>query len=257
MMRRRLLQIRTPEGVVFSQTLAGPASRFLAWLVDCVVVLAISMVAGSLIGLVGWVSPELAQAIAIITYFVLDVGYRMVMEWVWRGQTVGKRAFRLRVVDAQGLRLNPGQIILRNLLRVVDVLPAGYLLGGVAMLFSPLSQRLGDLAAGTVVVEIPKLLEPDLDQLLSGKYNSFRRYPHLIGRLRQKASPTEAALALQSLLRREELTPKDRVELYHQIANHFRELLPFPAEASEALPDEQYVRNVVDVLYRSQASGDS
>ncbi|MBL9166937.1 MAG: RDD family protein [Verrucomicrobiales bacterium] len=252
-MKQQVLQIRTPEGLVFSQALAGPGARFLAWLVDCVVVFAAMMVLSSLAGLLGWISPELAQAFTVIGLFVINIGYRIGSEWVWRGQTVGKRLLRLRVVDAEGLRLSLGQVVLRNLLRFVDVLPAGYLVGGITALSNPLNQRLGDLAAGTVVIRIPVLLEPDIDQLLSGKFNSFRKYPHLVGRLRQKVSAPEAALALQAILRREDLAPEARVEVFHQIANYFRSILPFPPEVSESLPDEQYLRNVIDVLYRSQS----
>ncbi|MCX7823963.1 MAG: RDD family protein, partial [Verrucomicrobiae bacterium] len=78
---------------------------------------------------------------------------------------------------------------------------------------SPRAQRLGDLAANTIVTRHPALAEPDVDQLMAGKFNSFRDHPHLAARLRQRVSPGEAAIALQALLRRDEFEPAARVEL--------------------------------------------
>jgi hypothetical protein len=82
------------------------------------------------------------------------------------------------------------------LLRVVDLLPACYLVGGVACLLSRRAQRLGDLAANTIVVRSRQPPAPDLDQLLAGKFNSLRDYPHLAARLVQRVTPPEAYLAL-------------------------------------------------------------
>jgi hypothetical protein len=115
------------------------------------------------------------------------------------------------------------------------------------------TQRLGDIAANTVVIHHPKVTEPDLDQLLAGKYNSLRRYPHLEGRLRQRVTPEEAGIALRALLRRDEFEPQARVELFSAIAAHFQSKAEFPGEATEGITDEQYVRNIVDVLYRTRA----
>src|SRR6478609_9499798 len=113
-MRTATLQIRTPEGICFSQLLAGPVTRFLAWLVDAVCVIGI---VGQLTIVFALVSPDLAKALHIVGYFVISIGYSMFMEWRCRGQTFGKRLFRLRVVDAEGLRLQLYQVVTRNLLR--------------------------------------------------------------------------------------------------------------------------------------------
>jgi uncharacterized RDD family membrane protein YckC len=246
------LLIRTPEGITFSQTLAGPMSRFLAWGVDGIIVLGLSWLVGMLFGIFGVFSPDFAQALIMLAYFVLSIGYGIFLEWIFRGQTLGKRVLRLRVVDAEGLRLQFNQVVIRNLLRFVDMLPMFYLVGGIACYVNRRSQRLGDLAANTVVVRTPKLTEPDLDQLLAGKFNSLRQYPHLEARLRQRVSPSEASIAMRALLRRDGLEPDARVALFSDLAEHFRALTPFPAEAVEGMPDEQYVKNVVDVLYRTR-----
>jgi hypothetical protein len=190
--------------------------------------------------------------VAFLAYFVVSVGYGIALEWLWRGQTIGKRLFRLRVMDAQGLRLQFSQIVIRNLLRTVDNLPLAYLVGGVACLLNRRAQRLGDMAANTIVVRQPAMAEPDLDQLMAGKFNSLREHPHLCARLRQRVTAAEAAVALQALLRRDEFDPAARVELFRQLCDHFRQRAVFPQEAVEGLTDEQYVRNVVDVLFRAR-----
>lgn len=248
------LRIRTPEGILFAYPLAGPIARCLAWGIDLVAISAISQGISMLLMLTAVVSLDIALALATLTYFVVSIGYGVFTEWAWRGQTIGKRFLRLRVMDAQGLHLQFHQVLLRNLLRFVDILPAFYLVGGCACLMSRRAQRLGDLAASTVVVYHARHVEPDLDQLLAGKFNSLRQHPHLEARLRQRASPDEARLALQSLIRRDELTPEARVTIFQDLAEHFKGLVAFPPETVEAMPDEQYIRNVVDILFRTRVA---
>jgi len=250
MSKTNTLLIRTPEGIVFSQPLAGPLSRFMAWLIDAAIVFVVISVVGLALAMLTLLAGEFVQALHLLLYFALSSIYSIYFEWSWRGQTFGKRVLRLRVVDVQGLRLKFSQVVIRNLLRVVDMLPLFYLVGGIACVTSRRAQRLGDFAANTVVVRIPKLAEPNLDQLMAGKYNSLRGYPHLEARLRQRTSAAEAGIALHALVRRDSLEPQARVELFAEIARHFRDKVQFPAEACQDITDEQYVRNVVDSLYR-------
>ena len=174
------------------------------------------------------------------------------MEWLWQGQTIGKRLLRLRVVDAEGMRLQFHQVVIRNLLRFVDSLPVFYFVGGVACLLNKKTQRLGDFAANTVVIRNPNIQKPDLDQLLSSKFNSLMQYPHLEARLRQQVTPREAGLIIQALLRRDEFDPQARVELLGEIAAHFRAKSEFPPEATDGITDEQFIRNVADVIFRTR-----
>jgi hypothetical protein len=111
-------------------------------------------------------------------------------------------------------------------------------------------QRLGDLAAGTVVVRAPRLFEPNLDQLRSGKYNSLAESRHLAARLRQKTEPEVAAIAVEALLRRDDLRPEARLALFRALADYFRALAAYPPEVVEQISDEQYVRNAVEVVFR-------
>ena len=154
------------------------------------------------------------------------------------------------MVDAEGLRLQFNQIVTRNLLRFVDALPVFYLLGGVVCWLNRKCQRLGDLAANTIVIRQPRLTEPDLEQLLAGKFNSLRLHPHLAARLRQQVSPAEAAIALQAVLRRDEFAAGARLELFADLARHFAAKTAFPPEAADGITDEQYIRNIVDIVYR-------
>jgi hypothetical protein len=174
--------------------------------------------------------------------------------WAWRGQTVGKKLLGLRVVDAEGMRLKFDQIVVRNLLRIIDLLPIAYVVGGLSCWLSRQCQRLGDIAANTIVIRIPVVTEPDLDQLLAGKFNSLRQYAHLAARLRQRVTPAEAAIALQALVRRDEFEAVARIELFEQLASHFQTKVPFPQDAVDGVSSEQYIRNVVDVVYRTAAS---
>jgi uncharacterized RDD family membrane protein YckC len=251
-MKTASLQTRTPEGILFSQLLAGPVTRFLAWLLDLACILGLLTGFGFLVFALSLISPNLGAAAGTLGYFVISIGYGIACEWWWRGQTLGKRLFRLRVVDAEGLRLQFNQVVTRNLLRFVDCLPLFYFVGGLVCWLSPRCQRLGDLAANTIVIRHPRLTEPDLEQLLAGKFNSLRQYPHLAARLRQRVSPTEAALALQALLRRDQFEPVARVELFADLATHFRAKVDLPAEATDGITDEQFLRNVVDVVYRTR-----
>lgn len=245
------LLVKTSEGISFSLPLAGPLVRFLAWGVDLACIGALSSVAGKLLAVLALLSVDLSRALTVVAYFVISVGYSIIMEWRWRGQTLGKKILRLRVVDVQGLRLHPSQIVVRNLLRFVDALPIFYAVGGMACLLNRKAQRLGDYAANTVVVRVPKLVEPDFDQVLGRRFNSLAELPHLAARLRQRVSPQEAGIALQAILRRDQLDPQARVELFGGLATHFRSLVAFPTEVTESLADEQYVRNVVDILFRT------
>ena len=246
--RSRTLEIETPEGVRFSLLLAGPLARFGAWLIDGCAVIVISQVLGQALSLTRLVSADIAQASTLILYFAVSIGYGIALEWRWRGQTIGKRLLRLRVMDEQGLHLRFSQVAIRNLMRAVDAAPAFYMAGGLACLLSAKARRLGDLAAGTIVVRNPKLPHPDLAQLLEGKFNSMLAYDHLARRLRQQVSPEAAGIAIQALVRRDQLAPEARVEVFHEIADYFRSLAEFPEEAVAQITDEQYVRNVVEIL---------
>ena len=250
MMRTNTLVILTPEGIRFTQRLAGPVTRFLAFAIDLAAITLVSGIFSQLLSLAAVVSPDFVLAARTICYFVVTVGYSMLLEWAWRGQTVGKRVLKIRVVDGEGFRLRPTQIVIRNLLRVIDLLPAFYGIGGVSCVLSPKYQRLGDIAANTIVIYTAPEKIPDLELLFSGTHNSLRNHAHLAAQLRKSISPDEARLTLEAITRRAELEPNSRLELFRQLAQHLRSIVSFPEDTLEGMTDEQYVRNIVDLLYR-------
>jgi hypothetical protein len=156
-------------------------------------------------------------------------------------------------MDEEGLHLRFSQVVVRNLLRLIDIVPGFYLVGGVVCLLTRKSQRLGDIAAGTVVIRQPRVAEPDISQLLGGKYNSLLDYRHLGARLKQRIPARIATVALDAVLRRDQMDSSARLEVFAELSAHFKSLVVFPDEAIEQLSDEQYVRNVVEILFSGSA----
>src|SRR4029077_6863579 len=101
-------------------------------------------------------------------------------------------------------------------------LPILYLVGGIAAFVNRKGQRLGDLAANTVVAIERSRQEPDLDQIAPAKYNSLRAYPHLAARLRNLAAPDAVGLAVRAVSQRDGYDPAARVELFRDLAAYFR-----------------------------------
>jgi uncharacterized RDD family membrane protein YckC len=246
------LSIETPEGVIFSFELATPVTRALAWSVDTAAIALGGLLLAQVSQFVSKVSPDFASAVGVAGYFVVSTVYAIVLEWRWRGQTIGKRLFGLRVMDVHGLRLRLPQIALRNLLRLVDCLPLFYLVGGLTAVFSRNAQRLGDMAASTIVTRERRDEMPDLERIAPMKYNSLLGQPHLAARLRSLVTPEAAALAVRAVTLRDGYDPLARVVLFRDLAAHFRSLVEFPEEAVENLTDEQYVRCVLRVIYDSR-----
>lgn len=248
---RAALHIQTPEGVTFALPLAGPVARFLAFIIDTTVIAAISILIFALVTLTSIILGGISFALAIITIFAINTLYGIILEYLFNGQTLGKRVLGIRVADIHGLRLTISQVIVRNLLRSADMLPALYLLGGTVAILSPYMQRLGDIAANTVVISTREPKRPAIDTLEPVRYNSLREHPWIEARLRQRTTPEEATLLVRSLLRRDTLDPGARVTYFADLAKHFQQKTKLPEETTHAIPDEQFIRNLVDSLYRN------
>ena len=166
------LTIETPEQIALEFPLAGVGSRFLAMAFDSLlqaaaftVLGAIALLARGVFGVgAGLSSPGLwILAILLFIAFAIYSGYFAAFEALWNGQTPGKRLVGLRVIDVSGRPVTVYAAIVRNLLRIVDQLPGMYALGMVSVLVTRRQQRLGDLAAGTVVVHErigPRVVSP-------------------------------------------------------------------------------------------------
>jgi uncharacterized RDD family membrane protein YckC len=208
------LRIRLPEGVTISLRLAGPATRMMAFLVDSAIIAATSSLVLRATNLVRFFDEDLAAALYILGYFLIYIGYGMACEYFWKGQTLGKWMLGLRVMDSSGLELQFSQVAIRNLLRVFDQLPSWGLVGGIAMLASRHRQRLGDLAAGTVVIRDRRPEASDVSGLVRGRYNSLLPHQILSARMRKLAPPEAGAIAVEALLRRDYLDDRERVRLF-------------------------------------------
>jgi len=147
-------RIVTPEGVAVDLPLAGVGSRGAAVAIDLVIkTLALLGLALAVDQSTGGASFALRLAVVIVAAFLLVFGYDIAFEAFNRGRTPGKMFLRLRVVREEGQPIGFLASTIRTLLRIVDFLPAGYLVGIVSILVTRRAQRLGDLAAGTIVLQ--------------------------------------------------------------------------------------------------------
>ena len=153
------LNIDTPELVAIEMPLAGIGSRFIAVLIDTLI-----WAAGLIVlGLVLWafkpalqafsnLSYQWTVAVFTITIFLLNWGYFTLFEAFWHGRTPGKRVARIRVIQQSGRAIGIFESMARNFIRYVDQIPFFYAVGVIAVFATRQHQRLGDLAAGTLVV---------------------------------------------------------------------------------------------------------
>jgi uncharacterized RDD family membrane protein YckC len=143
-----LRPVSLPEGVEITLRLAGPLARARAWLFDF---LLRAMVTLSLPALFSWMG-RAGSGFFILSMFVVWVLYPILFEALMGGATPGKRLCHLAVVNADGTPIGWPAAFLRNVLRFADMLPVGYAVGLASMLLDSQFRRLGDLAAGTVVI---------------------------------------------------------------------------------------------------------
>ena len=165
------LIIETPERVPLEFALASIGNRFLAVTIDHIIqYFSIFMIAWFFLSLAGYSSGDLADApillftempkwtiaILIIILFLIFAGYFIVFEWLWNGQTPGKRMLRLRVIRDDGRPVSLWEAIARNLLRICDATPGFiipvYSIGLIVIFLNGRDQRVGDIFAGTVVI---------------------------------------------------------------------------------------------------------
>ena len=166
------LTIDTPEQVSIRFPIAGMGSRFLAILIDTLLQIAAYVALVLVFILVLSAAPkgragELSRsgekwlvAGLILVHFVMYWGYFTLFEAFWNGQTPGKKLFKIRVIQDSGRQITFFEAMIRNLIRVIDLVPSFYLVGVIAMACNRRHKRLGDLAAGTLVVHERASEEP-------------------------------------------------------------------------------------------------
>ena len=242
------LDIQTPENVAFGYQIAGIGSRFLASLLDTLIVgllqivilivltLVIRMFDGSAFSgqISAWVY-AIFGLVAAIFYW----GYYVFFEMLWNGQSPGKRWVGLRVIRSDGTPITLSEALIRNLARLVDFLPAAYGIGVVTMFIDKQSRRLGDLAAGTLVVQDRAPIT--MQDLAVKRTVHLRPWANvsLDGFPVERLTNNDLSLIEDFLLRRDQLTHRESLAI--QILNtlHQRLGVPLPtlskAEAEDML----------------------
>jgi uncharacterized RDD family membrane protein YckC len=227
------LVVSTPERVSFDYQVAGLGTRAVAQILDLLIVAAI-LVAVFFVAAYAATAADFSAAVLIVLIgsFVVIFGYFWVSESIWSGQTIGKKAFRLRAVGDRGEPLTFAQAGIRNVVRIVDFLPYAYGVGLIVLFANGKGKRLGDLAAGTIVVK-------DSDSVALWQLPGARTPA---GAAEQVANPYTAASPAEITLRRldpelrrfvssyarrrPELSVEVRVQLAGQVQQRLRTAVP-------------------------------
>jgi len=233
----------TPEAVSLDLDLAGVGSRSVGAIVDGLIqgaLLIAGFVAGSL-------SPAFGEGFGLVVvgviFFTLVVfGYHGIFEGLWEGQTPGKRVARIRVVGAAGQPVTWRQVVIRSVFRLIDMSPIGV----VTIILTRRSQRLGDLAAGTVVIREQKVPEPaELRLEPDPVRDEYARSLDASG-----LSEQEYGLVRSFLQRRKSLQPEAAAALASQLATPLRARLGRePGEVG----DQQFLEALLVAVRESAA----
>lgn len=210
------ITVVTPEGVVLEFRAAGVASRMMAIGLDLIIQYLLLIVFGITGAFLAAVSPTVGLIFVVVAFFGIIWGYPSLQETFWNGRTIGKRVFGLRVLTIEGGPVGFRQAAIRAVLGLVDFwLPAP---GGVVALVSALttknSQRLGDLAAGTIVVRAPKDAAPTF---FFNPVVGAESYGLTLDA--SQLEPEHYALAREFLVRAPELMPGSRDSLGADLAD--------------------------------------
>jgi uncharacterized RDD family membrane protein YckC len=210
------LTIDTPEGVPLELTLAGVGSRCAAALVDYVfqfvILVALALVLGYGAG-IGSGASALSVAGYVLGFFLVFWGYDVAFEVLNSGRTPGKALNGLRVVRESGAPVTFGTSAVRNVIRIVDLLPGTYLVGITSILVTRRNQRLGDLAAGTLVLREPRSLPPEVRISPSVQTPAWDT---------SAVAPLELDAVGAFLARRGELDAGARSQIAAELAGHLR-----------------------------------
>lgn len=190
-------RVATPEGIELTLRLAGPVPRALAWAIDLAIRLAVLFAVSMLASLLG----RAGMGVILLTAFFVEWLLPAWFEASWNGQTPGKRAMGIAVLNDDGTPLRWPAALTRNLLRAVDFLPLLYGVGLVAMLVNRDFKRLGDLAAGTVVVYLD-----------NNKQTVDRKIPEVAPIVPPVALTLEEQRALLELAERSDSLTQERFE---------------------------------------------
>jgi uncharacterized RDD family membrane protein YckC len=214
-----VVRVVTPERITLVLPLAGPARRFVAFLLDQMLLMALILAAIALI-LVLSMGSRAGLGPILLAYFVLTWSYGAFCEGVFDGQTFGKYALGIRVVSENGVAITASQAVLRNLVGVVDgLVPFCFLVGLSSMIVSRRFQRVGDLAAGTIVMIEDRPISRPIARVSSREVDALLEWlPRRVA-----AGPKLARVVSDYVDQRRRFTPPRRAEMAEYLARPLRE----------------------------------
>lgn len=239
------LAVETPENIFLEYELAGLGSRFIAFWIDTLIQIFISMALMYVLLIIGGFagvfsgstqfSGTVQTVLMILALFLLYQGYYIFFEVRWKGQSPGKKLMRLRVIRENGVPVSFYPSTLRNVLRVIDMLPPilfipSYGLGSLVLIMSPMAKRIGDYAAGTLVIR---------EQGFRGfeVFASVQTRPEYIKKLRipitRRIQGADYYLLREFFFRKNTLQPDRRERIAAKLAAHFRKQLHTPFQSQD------------------------
>ncbi|MHB9107419.1 MAG: RDD family protein [Armatimonadota bacterium] len=256
----RTVEFYTPEQVAIQYELAGVGSRGTAALVDGLLqlllylaLLLIPYVLYMLDILPPWISlgPETLITLLVMGHFFIVAGYHVFFETLWNGETPGKRWMGLRVIKDGGYPVDFRSVVIRNLVRIADILPGLYGLGLIVSLMHKKYQRLGDLAGGTLVVTHGH--EQKLHEMTMGNAQVFRLLDASVLSQLSRLSREEYRLVQRFLERRSELPAGLQAEFTQRLALQL--IVKFGYQQPELGMDYLRWLEELDLAYRRRALG--
>jgi len=246
-----LHEVITSEKVPFTYQVAGLGSRFLAAVVDlafALILLTVGIMAG---GVLEVARPGLGVALILLSVFAALFGYFLLFEWLWLGQTPGKKLLGIRVIGWHGTRLTFSQAAIRNLVRLVDVLPAGFGVGFLTAVCNREQRRLGDLAAGTLVVHQE---QADAVRAIHRPLSGIEQARETLLRQRLEQLDRRQKQTLVSLcLRRDQLRVRTRARLFSAVVEFLRTRMGLSPAEHES--DEKFVLHLATLVGGSLVGG--
>jgi uncharacterized RDD family membrane protein YckC len=249
-------EVITPEGVPFRYRVAGLGSRILAWLADAGLI-AVLAFAGLILASVAELGRRgMLTAVFAVVQFLLLWGYFLLFEWLWHGQTPGKRLVGIRVVTWQGTGMSFFQSTVRNVLRIADSFPLPvpvlYTLGFAVAASNREHRRLGDLAAGTLVVHVERKARP-VQAVHEGEGEVDRARQAQVRQRLGQLEREQKQVILELCLRRDQLSVAERARLFRAAAEFFQSRLGLTPEAYQS--DERFVLRLASELGASGQRG--
>jgi len=258
------VRLETPEHVELEFELAGIGSRFLAGFVDSFLQAIVIVALGAAAGFMRWMGGVddtrvwAGVAVVLMSAMLIIIAYYMAFELLWGGQTPGKRAAGLVVVRDDGGPIALNESAIRNILRFVDILPIYYTVGMISILATKQCKRLGDMAAGTIVVKVREFVPEELSRDDSEEQVEAAAPAPVADPLVVRAKVHVPALTPQDVdtvrrfvERRLELEPTSRAAVATRIAEGLRH--KFPALSPAEVPDAEVFLNVVHQAYTAYA----